>query len=748
MNASASQRTAVMTAMLCAAAVTAQFIAGKAVRDALYLANLEVTSLPAMVMATAVVSIGLVVVTSKGLREVSPAAFVPIAFILSATMLLLEWLLLPWAPRAAAILVYLQVSGIGPLLGSGFWLIATERFDPHTAKKRFGQIAGAGTLGGLVGGFVAERVGSVFGVAAMLPVLAAASLLCAWVIRRLAVSHKRATAARAADVAAELAPESPRPGLRVLREAPYLQNLAGLVLLGTLGAALLDYLFKAQAVTAFGRSEGLIRFFAFYYSATSLITFALQTSSARFSLERLGLAATTGTPSIAVLVGGIAGLIAPGLPSLVAARGSESIFRGALFRSAYELFYTPMPPAERRAAKSLIDVGVDRFGDAMGGGVIQLVLILLAPASQYAAILAVAIGCACIALFLARRLNRGYIQTLERSLLNRALELDFSDAEDLTTRTVMMRTIRRAAGGAAQKIAGQSSVRVEPVLSSVDPEIAEIMALRSRDRARISAVLRHEDGMPATLVPHVIPLLAWDPVSEDAIYALRKVSEERIGELIDALIDPNQPFAVRRRLARVFSVCVSQRAADGLILGLDDQRFEVRFQCGRSLAAIVAKNPRVRIHDQAIYDVVLREVAVGRPVWESHRLLDGMEDPEQPSFVDQFIRDRTSQGLAHVFTLLSLVQPAEPLQIAYRGLLTGDENLRGTALEYLEGTLPPAIRARLWPFLEDRRAPSRAARPRDEILRDLLRSHPSIQLKLEEVRRQTALGHTEPWHTT
>ena len=735
--------------MLCAAAVTAQFIAGKAVRDALYLASLDVTSLPAMVVACAVVSIGLVAVTSKGLRQVSPAAFVPIAFVVNAMMLLAEWLVLPLAPRAAAVLVYIQVSGVGPLLGSGFWLIATERFDPHTAKKRFGQIAGAGTLGGLAGGFVAERVGIVFGVAAMLPVLAAASLYCAWVIRRLAVSYARATAAKAVDVAPDLAPEPPRPGLRVLHDAPYLRNLAGLVLLGTLSAALLDYLFKAQAVAAFGRSEGLIRFFAFYYSATSLITFALQTSSARFSLERLGLAATTGTPSIAVLVGGVVGLIAPGLPSLVAARGSESVFRGALFRSAYELFYTPMPPAERRAAKSLIDVGVDRFGDATGGGLIQLVLILLAPASQYSAILAIAIGSSCIALLLARRLNRGYIQTLERSLLNRALELDFSDVEDLTTRTVMMRTIRgRTTGAASQKISGQSRARVEAVPSSVDPEIAEIMALRSRDRARISAVLRHEEGMPATLVPHVIPLLAWDPVSEDAIYALRKVSEERIGQLIDALIDPNQPFAVRRRLARVFSVCVSQRAADGLILGLEDQRFEVRFQCGRSLAALVAKNPRVRIHDQAIYDVVLTEVAVSRSVWESHRLLDGMEEPEEPSFVDQFIKDRTSQGLAHVFTLLSLVQPAEPLQIAYRGLLTGDENLRGTALEYLEGTLPPAIRARLWPFLEDRRAPNRTARPREEILRDLLRSHPSIQLKLEEVRQQIPRTRSEPWPTT
>jgi hypothetical protein len=147
-----------------------------------------------------------------------------------------------------------------------------------------------------------------------------------------------------------------------------------------------------------------------------------------------------------------------------------------------------------------------------------------------------------------------------------------------------------------------------------------------------------------------------------------------------------------------------------------------------------------------IYDVVLRALAVGKPVWESHRLLDALDDSEQP--LDKFIKDRTSQALAHVFTLLSLVQPAEPLQIAYRGLLTGDENLRGTALEYLEGTLPPAIRARLWPFLEDRRAPDRVVRARDEILHDLLRSHPSIQLKLEEVRQESSPAQSEPWQTT
>ena len=64
------------------------------------------------------------------------------------------------------------------------------------------------------------------------------------------------------------------------------------------------------------------------------------------------------------------------------------------------------------------------------------------------------------------------------------------------------------------------------------------------------------------------------------------------------------------------------------------------------------------------------------------------------------MKGRTSQGLPHVFTLLSLVLPAEPLQVAFRGLHADDDNLRGTALEYLDGVLPPTIRARLWPSLE------------------------------------------------
>ena len=84
--------------MICAAVVTAQFVGGKATRDALYLANLEVTSLPMMIIATAVFSIAMVALASKLLGSVSPATFVPLAFVSSAVLLLLGWVLAYAAP--------------------------------------------------------------------------------------------------------------------------------------------------------------------------------------------------------------------------------------------------------------------------------------------------------------------------------------------------------------------------------------------------------------------------------------------------------------------------------------------------------------------------------------------------------------------------------------------------------------------------------------------------------------------------
>ncbi len=207
-------------------------------------------------------------------------------------------------------------------------------------------------------------------------------------------------------------------------DVPYIRNLAALVLLGTTSATLIDYVFKSEAVGAFGRGESLLRFFAIYYTATSVLTFVMQTAASQYLLQRFGLAFATSLPASAVFAGSALSILVPGFKSVAGARSGESIFRGSLFRFGYELFYTPIPAKEKRAVKSFIDVGVDRLGDAVGAGLIAVVL-ALTPGGHYPAILYLGIAVSGAAVILASRLNRGYIHTLENSLRNRAVSSRF-----------------------------------------------------------------------------------------------------------------------------------------------------------------------------------------------------------------------------------------------------------------------------------------------------------------------------------
>jgi len=126
----------------------------------------------------------------------------------------------------------------------------------------------------------------------------------------------------------------------------------------------------------------------------------------------------------------------------------------------------------------------------------------------------------------------------------------------------------------------------------------------------------------------------------------------------------------------------------------------------------------------------LREAAVGRELWEGRQVLECADAAGEWSLADERLQALCNRSLEHVFTLLSLVLPAEPLRVAFRGLHTEDEALRGTALEYLESILPGRVREVLWPWLEPARAPEAPRRSREQILETLMRSSSSIELKL------------------
>jgi hypothetical protein len=246
-------------------------------------------------------------------------------------------------------------------------------------------------------------------------------------------------------------------------------------------------------------------------------------------------------------------------------------------------------------------------------------------------------------------------------------------------------------------------------------------------------------GEPITdrQVDGTVSLLAWDEASPRAIQALIPVAKSDPDLLLKHMLDPDEDFAIRRRLVRVMGEAPGPIAFEGLMRALEDQRFEVRYRAGRALARMLQKgNAGLSADRDRVIDAVLREVAVERGLWEGRQLIDQVDDDWSP-METEVLRDRATRSLEHVFTLLSLILPQDTLRLAFHGLHTQDPHLRGTALEYLESILPERVREKLWPFLEVRRRPSQPDVTPDKALQDLLASRESIVLALAQARERS-----------
>ena len=148
-----------------------------------------------------------------------------------------------------------------------------------------------------------------------------------------------------------------------------------------------------------------------------------------------------------------------------------------------------------------------------------------------------------------------------------------------------------------------------------------------------------------------------------------------------------------------------------------------------------ARDASLRVDRARVLATIDREVAVDRGVWESRRLLDATEDDDTSPILDEALRGRADRSLEHVFTVLSLILPAQPLRVAFRGLFTDDALLRGTALEYLESALPEDLRRKLWPFRDTSIRRGRGPGSSGDALQGLLGSEKNIADRLDALKR-------------
>ncbi len=690
------ERRATWIATFTALVVVAAFVAGKAARDAILLASFGIESLPIFIGISAVISLPIILVAGRLMARFGPARLMPMLTLISAGAAIVEWLLLSEYPRATAVAVYFHLSTSGAILVSGFWSIINERFDVLSAKRHIGRIGVGATLGGILGGLIAEGTAVYLSTDMILLVLATLQLGCAFALF--------------------LFRGAPRPkpaieqtgtwfALGVVARSRLLRNVGLLIVLGAIAAGVLDYVFKADIAAGASKDE-LLRSLAAYYMVTSILTAVIQVAVCGPVIARLGVPRSVATLPLALTAFSVIALAIPTAMTAAIARAAEVVTRSSIYRAGYELLYAPLPEGDKRPTKVILDVGAERIGDLLGAQVVGVLVYTLAEPRTALLITTVVIGVLAVAFAL--RLPRSYTLALEDSLVARGTDPSPDsppmDAESWHTlgglpfigqsgeiSPLPLRVLERSPRRRA----------VAPTVEQRERVTAMLGELRSRDAARIKRALAL--GLTPELAIHVVSIVARDDVGREALAALRVIAPRCTGMLVDVLLDETREIKIRRRLPDVLLAGEPSLAAWGLWRGLVDPSFEVRYRCGSALSRMAAAGRLAQVTVATVYEALRRELVLAPTAWKTTQITDDrilvatgdqLAQPAQPAPA------HSGTALEHVFTVLGLAFPAEPLRVALHAVQTDESELRETALEYLASVLPADVRAQLWPLID------------------------------------------------
>jgi hypothetical protein len=515
-----------------------------AVRDALMInwANFgQVYSLVRMSTALMAVLVGLLL--SRFLSRFRPASFLRTAFLSSGVVLLLTAGIAARDGKTAAVLLWAHTAMFNLALSTMFWGMVNERYGPRGTRAVAPAITGALAIGSLLSVVVTYFLRSSN---YLLPLFAAEHLLCAFLTGLFAV------AATGSNQRSEAAPPSV---FETLRNQPYTRVLAALLFLASISAFLMSFGMQLQVKAwAVGRGSGQVTsLYAVLNLAFWIVAFLAQTFVSRNALARLGPAGSAAIMHVGVLAASLGALAVPGLAAICILRGTEICFRNSVFRSGYEVLFSPIPPERRSTVKSAIDVCADSLGDFAGAAALMVIPFLqFTTAFRWnvsAVMVTTASGLA--AALLARRL---YALELGRGIVQRG---PMEPQEQSATFWI----------GAGSEF--------RTMVATVGGRPTAVRALDTDQLADWLAQVRAGRGVQSTE--------AW-AFLEDA-------ATRHPGQLLDVLLDPDaDPFA-RRTVAKALGKSSNALTADGLVLALKASSFAVRRASGRALRDWSQRNP-------------------------------------------------------------------------------------------------------------------------------------------------------------
>ena len=302
--------------------------------------------------------------------------FISVTYLFFAVSLVGFYLLIVMAPGAigevSGRVFYVWYSVFNLFATMVFWALMADRFTLEQSKRLFGVIAVGGTLGAILGPYLASQLARPLGAPALLVVCA--GILCLAVVAALLVtklqpeSHPNRQAAAAADGGLDRAiiGGSPWQGIRGVLQSRYLTGISLYVLLLTVFATFI-YFTRLQMVAALGEDTDLrATVLAQIDLITQVATLVVQLVITGHLMKRFGVSIALALLPVVVGLGFIGLAVAGSFAALVV---FDACFRGiqrGITRPARETLFTVVSREDKYKSKAVTDTFVYRGGDLLG----------------------------------------------------------------------------------------------------------------------------------------------------------------------------------------------------------------------------------------------------------------------------------------------------------------------------------------------------------------------------------------------
>ena len=305
--------------------------------------------------------------------------FITATYVFFALSLLGFYLVLVSAPQAigevSGMVFFVWFSVFNLFSTMVFWALMADRFSLEQSKRLFGVISVGGSLGAIVGPWLASRLAGPLGTAGLLPVAATSlglAVVAAWAVTRFHPRNPDAVtdpkAAPAVDDRAIIG-GSAWQGFRAVFRSPYLLGIAAYVLILTVISTFI-YFTRLQMVAALGTDldmrTGVFARIDFYTQVTTLVLQAVVTGHL---MKRLGVHVTLALLPLMVSLGFVGLAISASLAALIVLQAAFSATQRAIIRPARETLFTVVPREDKYKSKAFIDTFVYRVGDVVGAQV-------------------------------------------------------------------------------------------------------------------------------------------------------------------------------------------------------------------------------------------------------------------------------------------------------------------------------------------------------------------------------------------